>query len=477
MDVKGKGTGVGLVARGLVLALALALDLGLAGCEAPNEPPTVRIIAPREGELQGGRVAFEAEAQDPDGRVERVVWDFGDGGTAEGTRVTHEYAESGTYRVEVRVEDDRGAEARDGITIEVQVGPKAVATVRPAHGREDVAFQHLSGEVPLTAQFDGTRSVPEPGTRIVKYLWDFGDGKTGEGPQPVHVYERPGEYTVTLTVTDDRGRTAQARLTVEARAYEPLEGALQLGDLVVRYRLHKKEKKLKGSSLSMFYQYVVEAPRRLTAEEIEAVLEDIVERARGRPRVTYIVVHLFDAVRRNFMAPRAYAHYLGTAVWDALAEPDQRLTIRINAAYVEGRGLEVLGYALEEGLLKPDDPSCGDLCGRYRLAFVEVFIQDEPICREQLINTLREIARWRLLAGYHGFAARAYTRDLREVARAVGWRPELQGELALEKLPPALDVTPEPQPDGEADQAGWERAVDEPDLAIWVRRDRVPPCP
>ena len=40
------------------------------------------------------------------------------------------------------------------------------------------------------------------------YEWDFGDGETSTGNNPVHSYEAAGNYTVILTVTDDSGSTA-----------------------------------------------------------------------------------------------------------------------------------------------------------------------------------------------------------------------------------------------------------------------------
>jgi len=39
------------------------------------------------------------------------------------------------------------------------------------------------------------------------FEWDFGDGNTATGASPVHVYKSPGTYTVSLSVTDDRGNT------------------------------------------------------------------------------------------------------------------------------------------------------------------------------------------------------------------------------------------------------------------------------
>ena len=39
------------------------------------------------------------------------------------------------------------------------------------------------------------------------YEWDFGDGETSTDQRPGHSYQASGDYTVTLTVTDDRGNT------------------------------------------------------------------------------------------------------------------------------------------------------------------------------------------------------------------------------------------------------------------------------
>ena len=38
---------------------------------------------------------------------------------------------------------------------------------------------------------------------VISYDWNFGDGKTGKGPNPAHRYLQPGEYNIQLTVTNN----------------------------------------------------------------------------------------------------------------------------------------------------------------------------------------------------------------------------------------------------------------------------------
>ena len=60
---------------------------------------------------------------------------------------------------------------------------------------------------------DGSGSH-DPDGDIVSYEWDFGDGTTGTGVNPSHIYSSVGTYTVTLVVTDDEGLTGSGSTTV-----------------------------------------------------------------------------------------------------------------------------------------------------------------------------------------------------------------------------------------------------------------------
>lgn len=56
-------------------------------------------------------------------------------------------------------------------------------------------------------------SDPDAGD-VLTYAWDFGDGETGTGATPAHVYHDDGTYTATVTVTDGTGVEATATTTV-----------------------------------------------------------------------------------------------------------------------------------------------------------------------------------------------------------------------------------------------------------------------
>ncbi len=62
-------------------------------------------------------------------------------------------------------------------------------------------------------QFDAGGSN-DPDGEVVGYRWDFGDGGKAEGVESIHLYPEPGEFVVTLVVTDDGGRKASAEKTI-----------------------------------------------------------------------------------------------------------------------------------------------------------------------------------------------------------------------------------------------------------------------
>jgi hypothetical protein len=69
-------------------------------------------------------------------------------------------------------------------------------------------------EVNETIQFNGSA---ENGVEPYAWYWDFGDGYNSTEQKPEHAYGAVGNYTATLTVTDDEGTVAADNATVEIK--------------------------------------------------------------------------------------------------------------------------------------------------------------------------------------------------------------------------------------------------------------------
>jgi len=120
------------------------------------------------------------------------LWSFGDGQTGDGHNPLHHYAEPGVYVVCLTITDNSGCV--DEICHEVVVAPvtnecNAAFTWEQIPGTTNIQFNSTS-----TSNHD-----------IVSYLWNFGDGHTGDGHHPLHHYAEPGVYLVCLTITDNAG--------------------------------------------------------------------------------------------------------------------------------------------------------------------------------------------------------------------------------------------------------------------------------
>lgn len=66
--------------------------------------------------------------------------------------------------------------------------------------------------------FDASNSTDKDG-RIVRYHWDFGDSREDMGVCVAHTFSSGGDYTVTLTVTDNEGKKDRTNLTVHVNEY------------------------------------------------------------------------------------------------------------------------------------------------------------------------------------------------------------------------------------------------------------------
>ncbi len=142
-------------------------------------------------QVNGLDVQFASQST---GDIVAFMWDFGDGATSNEQNPLHTYPGGGTYTVTLTVGSADGRS--DSRTLDVTVAAPVTA-------------QFSSQVAGLNVQFTDQSSGP-----VVGYLWDFGDGTTATEQNPLHSYPAIGTYTVSLTVTDANGGSANTSADV-----------------------------------------------------------------------------------------------------------------------------------------------------------------------------------------------------------------------------------------------------------------------
>jgi PKD repeat protein len=123
-------------------------------------------------------------------------WNLGDGGTSSLQNPVHVYAVEGIYTVKLTVTNGAGSSTKTGYNYISVKKPK------PKHkpGANFTATPR-TGAAPLTVEFTDI-STNDPDT----WNWNFGDHSAPSTDQnPVHIYTKPGRYTVTLHVSNAGG--------------------------------------------------------------------------------------------------------------------------------------------------------------------------------------------------------------------------------------------------------------------------------
>jgi len=117
-------------------------------------------------------------------------WNFGDGHFGDGDDPYHTYDEPGVYVVCLLITDANGC---------------ASDVCHEVHVEEPESDCHaaFTWEIDsLTVHFF-SQSTSEHD--IISTTWHFGDGQTGEGTNPIHIYDQPGVYVVCIRIEDNTG--------------------------------------------------------------------------------------------------------------------------------------------------------------------------------------------------------------------------------------------------------------------------------
>lgn len=89
----------------------------------------------------------------------------------------------------------------------------------PANSAPNASFTvtKTNGYAPLTVEFDGSSSNDSDGS-ITTYTWFTGDGSSYTGSNISHTYTTLGQFSATLTVTDDDGANSSTSVQIQSHA-------------------------------------------------------------------------------------------------------------------------------------------------------------------------------------------------------------------------------------------------------------------
>ena len=156
----------------------------------------------------------------------RFEWDFGDGVTSNASSVNHMFPADGGYDVSVRISTQN-----QSVVLTQRIYARGVA--QPARPPRRRAVGPMKGcpvmkpDINVFIQYTGahTQCSPvaqtpcRPGEVVQfraasfgyqftcsphQFFWYFGDGTTGQGAQPSHVYTASGFYMVTLSILNEK---------------------------------------------------------------------------------------------------------------------------------------------------------------------------------------------------------------------------------------------------------------------------------
>jgi hypothetical protein len=119
------------------------------------------------------------------GKISARVWDFGDGSRSYNKNPVHVYSEPGAYSVNLTVSNEFG---------EVSENKTGYITA------ENTVYADFSYDYPeennserLTLRF-----TDESDGYTDSWLWYFGDGEYSDEQNPLHTFDEPGVYDITL---------------------------------------------------------------------------------------------------------------------------------------------------------------------------------------------------------------------------------------------------------------------------------------
>ncbi|MBT28431.1 MAG: hypothetical protein CMO01_02140, partial [Thalassobius sp.] len=150
----------------------------------------------------GDLVTFNDASDNAGGSaVTQFFWDFDNDGVFEASGSTSDYTfpGAGSFIVNHKIITSLGCERISSETVVINPNPIAL------FGADTVCLGANTSFTDLSTIENDVNGLPIAGNSITNWSWDFGDGNSSTSANPFHSYSAPGNYSVTLTVTTDKG--------------------------------------------------------------------------------------------------------------------------------------------------------------------------------------------------------------------------------------------------------------------------------
>ncbi|MCI4364094.1 MAG: PKD domain-containing protein [Thermoplasmata archaeon] len=165
--------------------------------------PLVSANASRTVVDTGGTVSFTGSASG--GATPLTLhWNFGDGSNSSVLSPSHAFVSPGLHLVTFTGTDLVGRAASASLAIEVNAALSSSVLALPNPSA-------VGSSVGMVAQVSG-------GTAPYSYHWALGDTTSATTASVTHAYSKPGNYTVTLNLTDALGGSVSSSATVTVKA-------------------------------------------------------------------------------------------------------------------------------------------------------------------------------------------------------------------------------------------------------------------
>jgi gliding motility-associated-like protein len=140
------------------------------------------------------KVTFTDKSTPGSGTINKWLWDFGDGETANGANIIdHTYKTPGEYHVSLQATNSNGCSSTNTFLKYVTINDG----VQPSFD--------LSAPSSCTLPVSYTFTNTSTGTGTLSYEWDFDDGTKSTDKDPTHSFTVARDYNIKLTVKNEKG--------------------------------------------------------------------------------------------------------------------------------------------------------------------------------------------------------------------------------------------------------------------------------